>query len=246
MGVLPPLWSSAAMDPRRCGPLSLLLVHHHHLAGDGSKSDRSPSRGRDVTGGPRASYVRRLDWRSCPTTALTPSRRSACSGGAGSSSSAAPRCSPPAAATAAGRSRRRGPRRRRRRARRPPPRRRRRRPRLRRVDGLVDDRGVHCRRLRVPRHVHPAARKTAGPYPLDEQFDRRDITEDYEGHPLRLGFRVVDAACVPCPGPRSSCGTATPPATTAFTDNGGGKDEGDGTTFLRGARPPATTASSSS
>ena len=79
--------------------------------------------------------------------------------------------------------------------------------------------------------------KTAGPYPLDEQFDRRDITEDYEGHPLRLGFRVVDAACAPVPGATVELWHCDATGDySAFTDNGGGKDEGEGTTFLRGSQ----------
>ena len=79
--------------------------------------------------------------------------------------------------------------------------------------------------------------KTAGPYPLDEQFDRRDITEDYEGHPLRLGFRVVDDACAPVPGATVELWHCDATGDySAFTDNGGGKDEGEGTTFLRGSQ----------
>ena len=42
--------------------------------------------------------------------------------------------------------------------------------------------------------------KTAGPFPLDEQFDRRDITEGSEGHPLRLGLRVLDEGCAAISG----------------------------------------------
>jgi hypothetical protein len=34
--------------------------------------------------------------------------------------------------------------------------------------------------------------KTSGPFPLDEQFDRRDVTEGYPGQPMRLGLRVLD------------------------------------------------------
>src|SRR4051794_27942776 len=33
--------------------------------------------------------------------------------------------------------------------------------------------------------------KTAGPFPLDRQLDRRDVTEGLPGQPLRLGLRVV-------------------------------------------------------
>ena len=37
--------------------------------------------------------------------------------------------------------------------------------------------------------------KTAGPFPLDRQLDRRNITENLPGRPLRLGLHVVDAHC---------------------------------------------------
>lgn len=36
--------------------------------------------------------------------------------------------------------------------------------------------------------------------PTVEQLDRRDVTESYPGHPLRLGLRVVDGACTPVAG----------------------------------------------
>ncbi len=78
---------------------------------------------------------------------------------------------------------------------------------------------------------------TAGPFPLDEQFDRRDITEGYPGHPVRLGLRVVDAACAPVPGAAVEIWHSDATGDySAFTDNGGGKDEGSGTTFLRGTQ----------
>src|SRR6478735_1016916 len=38
----------------------------------------------------------------------------------------------------------------------------------------------------------PVPEKTAGPFPLDRQLDRRTITEHLPGRPLRLGLRVVD------------------------------------------------------
>jgi protocatechuate 3,4-dioxygenase beta subunit len=79
--------------------------------------------------------------------------------------------------------------------------------------------------------------KTAGPYPLDEQFDRRDITEGYPGHPLRLGLRVIDGRCVPIAGAVVELWHADATGDySAFTDGGGGKDEGAGTTFLRGSQ----------
>ena len=78
---------------------------------------------------------------------------------------------------------------------------------------------------------------TAGPFPLDEQFDRRDITEGYPGHPLRLGLRVVDADCSPVEGAAVEVWhTDASGDYSAFDDGGGGKDEGAGTTFLRGTQ----------
>ena len=77
----------------------------------------------------------------------------------------------------------------------------------------------------------------AGPFPLDEQFVRRDITEGYPGHPMRLGLRVVDGRCAPVP--RAIVEIWHTDATgdySAFADAGGGKDEVDGTTFLRGSQ----------
>ncbi len=82
-----------------------------------------------------------------------------------------------------------------------------------------------------------APEKTAGPFPLDEQFDRSDITEGVAGHPLRLGLRVLDAACAPVTGARVEIWHADATGDySAFVDNGGGKDDGAGTTFLRGTQ----------
>lgn len=79
--------------------------------------------------------------------------------------------------------------------------------------------------------------KTAGPFPLDEQFDRQDITEGYPGHPVRLGLRVVDAACAPVVGATVEIWhTDATGDYSAFADGGDGKDEGEGTTFLRGSQ----------
>lgn len=78
---------------------------------------------------------------------------------------------------------------------------------------------------------------TSGPFPLEEQFDRRDITEGYDGHPLRLGLRVVDDTCEPVPGAAVEIWHCDASGDySAFTDGGGGKDEGTGTTFLRGTQ----------
>ena len=79
--------------------------------------------------------------------------------------------------------------------------------------------------------------KTAGPFPLDQQFDRRDVTEGYPGQPMRLGLRVVDTTCAAVPGAAVEIWHADASGDySAFTDNSGGKDEGAGTTFLRGTQ----------
>ena len=84
--------------------------------------------------------------------------------------------------------------------------------------------------------------KTAGPFPLDRQLPRRDVTEGLAGHPLRLGLRVVGVrdsfdACVPRPGARVEIWHCDATGDySAFVDGGGGKDAGPGTTFLRGTQ----------
>ena len=76
---------------------------------------------------------------------------------------------------------------------------------------------------------------TAGPFPTIEQLDRRDVTEDYPGHPLRLGIRVVDAGCNPVPGAEVEIWhTDATGDYSSYADGGSGKDEGEGTTFCRG------------
>ncbi len=78
---------------------------------------------------------------------------------------------------------------------------------------------------------------TAGPFPLDDQFDRRDITEGEPGHPVRLGFRVVDGACnAVADAAVEIWHTDSTGDYSAFEDGGGGKDEGSGTTFCRGTQ----------
>jgi protocatechuate 3,4-dioxygenase beta subunit len=77
----------------------------------------------------------------------------------------------------------------------------------------------------------------AGPFPLDEQFDRRDITEGLPGHPMRLGLRVVDDTCTPVAGAAVEIWhTDASGDYSAFADGGGGKDQAEGTTFLRGTQ----------
>lgn len=77
----------------------------------------------------------------------------------------------------------------------------------------------------------------AGPFPLAEQFDRRDITEGVPGRPMHLGLRVVDAAGAPVPGAAVEVWHCDATGDySAFADGGGGKDEAEGTTFLRGTQ----------
>jgi protocatechuate 3,4-dioxygenase beta subunit len=79
--------------------------------------------------------------------------------------------------------------------------------------------------------------KTAGPFPLDQQFDRRDITEGAPGQPMRLGLRVLDQSCAAVPGAKVEIWHCDSTGDySAFTDNGGGKDDAAGTTFLRGTQ----------
>jgi protocatechuate 3,4-dioxygenase beta subunit len=79
--------------------------------------------------------------------------------------------------------------------------------------------------------------KTAGPFPLDQQFDRRDVTEGLPGQPVRLGLRVLDESCAAVPGAKVEIWHADATGDySAFVDNGGGKDAAAGTTFLRGTQ----------
>ena len=82
--------------------------------------------------------------------------------------------------------------------------------------------------------------QTPGPFPLEEQFDRRDITEGVDGRSMRLGFRVVDDGCAPIQGAAVEVWHCDATGDySAFTDGGGGKDEAAGTTFLRGTQTAA-------
>jgi protocatechuate 3,4-dioxygenase beta subunit len=83
--------------------------------------------------------------------------------------------------------------------------------------------------------------KTAGPFPLDRQLDRSDITEGLPGRPLRLGFRVVDAHCAAVPDASVEIWHCDATGDySAFRDGGGGKDAAAGTTFLRGTQAADT------
>jgi len=54
---------------------------------------------------------------------------------------------------------------------------------------------------------------------------------------MRLGLRVLDKSCAALPGAKVEIWHADSTGDySAFIDNGGGKDEGPGTTFLRGTQ----------
>jgi len=77
----------------------------------------------------------------------------------------------------------------------------------------------------------------AGPYPSSSPQIRSDIREGYPGHPLRLGIRVVDQICEPVPGATVDIWhTDAGGDYSEYTDGGTGKDEGEGTSFCRGAQ----------
>lgn len=78
----------------------------------------------------------------------------------------------------------------------------------------------------------------AGPFGLDEQFIRSDITEGYPGHPLRVGLRVVDQDCNPINNAQVEIWHADASGDySAYADDGIGKDEGEGSSFCRGTQP---------
>lgn len=81
------------------------------------------------------------------------------------------------------------------------------------------------------------ASAAAGPFPSKAPLDRSDIHENYPGHPLRLGIRVVDQGCSPVPGATVDIWhTDASGDYSEYADGGSGKDEGDGSTFCRGAQ----------
>jgi protocatechuate 3,4-dioxygenase beta subunit len=80
--------------------------------------------------------------------------------------------------------------------------------------------------------------QTEGPFYLAGDMVRRDITEGLPGHPLRLGIRVVDAACEPVRGAVVDVWhTDVDGDYSAFADGSGSADDAaEGTTFLRGSQ----------
>jgi protocatechuate 3,4-dioxygenase beta subunit len=70
-----------------------------------------------------------------------------------------------------------------------------------------------------------------GPYYLDEDLARRDLTEGQAGHALRLGLLVVDAQCAPIPDAAVDVWHAD-----AAGDYSGFGAAGSTTTFLRGTQ----------
>ena len=76
-----------------------------------------------------------------------------------------------------------------------------------------------------------------GPFPSKAPLLRREIHESLPGHPLRIGIRVVDEACEPVPGATVDIWhTDASGDYSEYADNGSGKDEGEGSTFCRGAQ----------
>jgi protocatechuate 3,4-dioxygenase beta subunit len=79
--------------------------------------------------------------------------------------------------------------------------------------------------------------KIAGPTAIAEQLVRRDMSEGRPGQPMRLGLRVLDGSCRPVDGAAVEVWHADVAGDySAVHDTGGRKDEGPGTTFLRGTQ----------
>ncbi len=79
--------------------------------------------------------------------------------------------------------------------------------------------------------------QTEGPYPTEQQIERRDVREALQGHPLRVGIQVVDESCTPVPGATVEIWHCdTDGDYSAYSDGGTQDDAGTGTTFLRGSQ----------
>ena len=83
-----------------------------------------------------------------------------------------------------------------------------------------------------------APEQTEGPFYLPGDMVRRDITDGLPGRPLRLGIRVVDAACDPIPGALVDVWHCDVDGDySGFADGSGSDDDAaDGTSFLRGSQ----------
>ena len=78
---------------------------------------------------------------------------------------------------------------------------------------------------------------TAGPFPTEDQIERRDVTEDRTGMPLRMGIQVVDEACAPIAGATVEIWHCDIDGDySAYADGYTADDDGPGTTFLRGSQ----------
>ena len=82
--------------------------------------------------------------------------------------------------------------------------------------------------------------ETEGPYYLDDELIRRDITEGLSGHPLRLGLLIVDPTCVAIEGAVVDVWHADVDGDySGYADGSTGRGDGDGargTVFLRGSQ----------
>lgn len=75
----------------------------------------------------------------------------------------------------------------------------------------------------------------AGPFPSPELLLRRDVIEDRDGVPLRVGAQVVDANCDPVEGAVLEIWHCDVDGDySAYLDGESEDDAGPGTTFLRG------------
>ena len=78
-----------------------------------------------------------------------------------------------------------------------------------------------------------------GPFFLDDDLVRRDMTEGLDGHPLRVGIRVLDRSCEPLPGAAVDLWHADIDGEySGFLSGRPGRDRSGGATatFLRGTQ----------
>lgn len=77
---------------------------------------------------------------------------------------------------------------------------------------------------------------TEGPFYIDPELVRADITEDREGVPMRLQMQVVTADCQPVAGARVDVWHCDAEGTYSGVNNLGGGADTTGQTFLRGTQ----------
>lgn len=77
---------------------------------------------------------------------------------------------------------------------------------------------------------------TEGPFYVDPQLIRSDITEDRPGLPMQMRLQVVDAVCTPVEGARVDLWHCDAQGAYSGVDNRGGGPDTTGQTFLRGTQ----------